>query len=523
MGMMRCLIAGAIAVALASSASAVTLKRGNQAEPDTLDPPKYSLLVELNILNDLFDGLIIAGPDGEPGPGAAESWEMSADGTVYTFHLREGLKWSDGAPLTADDFVAGWRRAVDPATGAQLVDLAYTVKNARAVVAGEMPPEDLGVRAVDARTFEVTLEAPDIAFMRLIAGYALLFPLPRHLYDRVGDDWAKPGTMVSNGPYTLAEWTPAAQVRVVKNPNYWNAAQVAIDEVIFYPTVDEAQALNQFRAGELDLNLGFPPGQYDWLKANMADETSITPASVTTFLALNQRNPKFTDPRVRRAISLAIDRDTLVDRVLKTGQTVTYSLIPRVVKGFTPSPENDFGAMPLAERQKAARALLDEAGYGPSNPLRFRLDYRAGDANKRVIVAVAAMLQQVGVNADLQANEVKVHYAKLREGDFEAADGGWQGTPDPAFFALLLQTGSETNYSGWSNAEFDRLTHAAAIEIDPAKRMVMYEEADRIAMADTALVPLFNTAHRALVQKWVKGFEGNATNSHRSADLRIEK
>lgn len=523
MGWMQRLSVGILAASLAASASALTLKRGNQGEPDTLDPPKYSLVIELNILNDLFDGLVVADARGEPVPGAAERWDVSADGTVYTFHLRAGLKWSDGTPLTAEDFVAGWRRALDPATAAQLVDLAYTVRNARAVAAGEKPPAELGVRAVDAQTFEVTLEAPDAAFIRLVAGYALFFPLPRHLYAQAGEGWAKPGVMVSNGPYTLAEWTPAAQVRLEKNPDYWNAANVAIDEVIFYPTVDEAQALNQFRSGELDLSLGFPPGQYEWLKANMPAEVSLTPASTTSFLTLNQRNPKFADARVRRAISLAIDRNILTDKVLATGQTPAYSLIPKVVKDFTPAPENDFSAIPMDKRLAEARALLAEAGYGPANPLNFRLDYRAGDANKKVIVAIAAMLQRIGVKADLQANEVKVHYAKLRAGDFEAADGGWQGTPDPVFFSLLLQTGSESNYGGWSNAEFDRLTRAAAVEIDPAKRMSMFAEADRIAMADTALVPLFNTAHRALVQQWVKGFEGNATNSHRSSDLKIEK
>ena len=523
MGWMQRLSVGILAASLAASASALTLKRGNQGEPDTLDPPKYSLVIELNILNDLFDGLVVADARGEPVPGAAERWDVSADGTVYTFHLRAGLKWSDGTPLTAEDFVAGWRRALDPATAAQLVDLAYTVRSASAVAAGEKPPAELGVRAVDAQTFEVTLEAPDAAFIRLVAGYALFFPLPRHLYAQAGEGWAKPGVMVSNGPYTLAEWTPAAQVRLEKNPDYWNAANVAIDEVIFYPTVDEAQALNQFRAGELDLSLGFPPGQYEWLKANMPAEVSLTPASTTSFLTLNQRNPKFADARVRRAISLAIDRNILTDKVLATGQTPAYSLIPKVVKDFTPAPENDFSAIPMDKRLAEARALLAEAGYGPANPLNFRLDYRAGDANKKVIVAIAAMLQRIGVKADVQANEVKVHYAKLRAGDFEAADGGWQGTPDPVFFSLLLQTGSESNYGGWSNAEFDRLTRAAAVEIDPAKRMSMFAEADRIAMADTALVPLFNTAHRALVQQWVKGFEGNATNSHRSSDLRIEK
>ncbi len=521
---LRGLIVGMLAAGLTlTAAGATTLKRGNQAEPDTLDPPRYSLTVELNILNDLFDGLVVTDARGEPVPGAAERWDMSADGRVYTFHLRPDLKWSDGAALTAEDFAAGFRRALDPKTGAQLVDLAYTVRNARAVAAGELPPDQLGVRAVDARTFEVTLEAPDGAFIRLIAGYALFFPLPRHLYEQAGDGWAKPGVMVSNGPYTLAEWTPQAQVRIEKNPYYWNAAHVAIDEVLFFPTTDDAAALNQFRAGELDLNLGFPVGQYDWLKRNMADQVDVTPASIISFLTLNQRNPKFADARVRRALSLAIDRDALVNRILATGQTVAYGLIPAVVKDFPQPPENDFSATPLEARLKEARELLAAAGYGPQNPLTFRLDYRAGDVNKKVIVAIAAMLQRVGVTGDLQANEVKVHYAKLRQHDFEAADGGWQGTPDPVFFSLLLQTGSDSNYGGWSNAEFDRLTRAAAIEVDPARRMAMFAEADRIAMADTGLVPLFYSAHRALVQNWVKGFIGNPTNSHRSSDLRIEK
>lgn len=519
----RLALAGALAIALSAAAAAATLKRGNGAEPDTLDPAKYNLIVELNILNDLFDGLIMPDAAAEPTPAAAERWDVSEDGTVYTFHLREGLKWSDGAALTAEDFAAGIRRSIDPKTGAQLVDLAYTVRNARAVAAGELAPDQLGVRAIDDRTLEITLEAPDVAFVRLVSGFALFYPLPRHVYAEHGDRWTRAGTMVSNGPFTLVEWAPAAHVKLAKNPHHWNAANIAIDEVIFYPAVDEVAALNLFRSGGLDLNLGFPVGQYQWLKRNMPDETSVTPASVITFLTVNVQNPKFADPRVRRAMSLAIDREALVERVLATGQTAAYGVIPKVVKGFNAPPENDFSAMPMNERLAEARRLLQEAGYGPGSPLEFRLDYRAGDANRKAVVAIASMLQRAGIKANLQANEVKVHYARLRQNDFEVADAGWQGTPDPSFFSLLLQTGSDSNYGGWSNAEFDRLTREAAVEVDADKRMRMFEEADRIAMADTALIPLFNTAHRALVQKWVKGFQGNANNAHRSSNMRIER
>ena len=521
--LMVLLTACVLAFAGLAPAGAETLRRGNGAEPDTLDPHKYGLTVELNIHNDLFQGLVDYDAKGEPIPGLAVSWAVSPDGTVYTFKLREGVLWSDGTPLTAEDIVAGIRRAVDPKTAAQLVDLAFTVKNARAVSEGRLPPEALGVTTPDPSTVEIVLEAPSAVFIRRIAGFPLFAPLPRHVFEQAGDGWVRAGTMVSNGPYMLAEWTPQESVRLVKNPRYWDAANVAIDEVIFYPTSDENAALKQFRNGELDLNLGFPPGQWEWLKANMPGKAQITPASTVTFLALNHTDPRFADARVRRALSLAIDREMLTERVLATGQVPGYSFVPGIAVGWTPPPGNDFGKTPLADRQAEARRLLAEAGYGADNPLRFRFDYRAGDANKRAVVAIAAMWAKIGVKAEMQANEVKVHYAKLREGDFEVADAGWQGTPEPEFFTNLLLTGSETNYGKWSNADFDRLAQAAIVAMDPAERLRLFQEADIVAMKETAMIVLFYGAHRNLVQDWVKGFEGNALRQHPSRYLRIER
>jgi oligopeptide transport system substrate-binding protein len=522
-GFIRLLTVVLLFASLGGQAFAVTLNRGNGAEPDTLDPHKYNLSVELNILNDLFEGLVTANAAGEPVPGMAESWEVSADGTVYLFRLRPGLKWSDGAPVTTGDIVAGFQRGVNPATGAQLVDLTYAIRNARAIASGGMPVDQLGVRAPDDRTIEITLEAPDLTFIRLSAALALFYPVPQHIYRTAGEGWVKPGVMVSNGPFALVEWTPQSRVRLVKNPHFHAADTVKIDEVIYYPAADENAALKQFRTGELDLHNGFPVSQYQQLKASMPEELHLDTASVTTFLTVNQTKEQFKDVRVRRALSLAIDRETLTDRVLNVGQVPAYSVIPAVVKGFTPAPENNFSARPLRERQAEARRLLEEAGFGPSNPLSFRLDYRSGDANKKAVVAIASMLAAVGVKAKLQANEVKVHYAKIRQGDFEVADAGWQGTPDPAFFSLLLATGSESNYGKWSNPEFDRLTQEAARMTDPATRMAKFAEADRIAMADVAMIPLFHTAHRNLVKSYVKGWVGNATNIHLSRYLSIER
>jgi len=521
--MIRLLVVGLACLWLwVPAAFSLTLNRGNGAEPDTLDPQKYNLTVELNIISDLFEGLVTSDARGNPIPGIAERWDVSADGTVYTFHMRPGLKWSDGVELTADDVVAGFRRGVDPKTGAQLVDLAYVVKNARAIAHGKIPPEELGVRAIDARTVEVTLEGPSAIF-RLAANFALFFPVPRHLLATSGDQWVRPGTMVSNGPYMLAEWTPQARVRLVRNPTYWNAASVTIDEVNFYPAADENAALKQFRNNELDLHLGFPVAQIEWLRRNMPNEMHLDPASTVTFLSVNQTRPPFNDLRVRRALSLAIDRDTLTRRVLNAGQVPAYHFAPRIIDGWKPSADVEFGAIPLVQRQAEARRLLAEAGYGPGNPLNFRFDYRAGDANRKAVVAIAGMWSQVGVQADLQANEVKVHYAKIRQKDFQVADAGWQGTPDPEFFVLLLRSASESNYGSWSNAGFDRLTDEASLTLDPARRMALFVEADRIAMQDVAFIPIMYGAHRALVHTWVTGFEGNALNVHLSRFIGLER
>ncbi|BCW90351.1 putative deoxycholate-binding periplasmic protein YgiS [Alphaproteobacteria bacterium SO-S41] len=511
------------AALLVLPAAAVTLTRGNGAEPDTLDPHRYALDLETRIMSDLFEGLVMDDARGETAPGIAERWDISDDGTVYTFHLHAGLVWSDGVALTADDVVAGFRRGFDPKTAGSLVDNGFMIKNAKAVAHGEMAVAQLGVRALDPVTVEITLEQPNATFLMLLTTFPVSYPLPRHLYDKVGDDWAKAGVMVSNGPYTLAEWTPQERVRLIKNPRFREASSVAIDEVIYLPTVDPSAALKQFRAGELDLSSDFPEAQYAWLKANMPAETRVDPSASTSFLAINTSVAPFGDARVRRALSLAIDRETLTQKILATGQTAAYGLFPLITKGWVPSPQNDFSATPPAAREAEAKRLLAAAGYGPDNPLVFTLDYRGSETNKRVAVAIAAMLGRIGVKADLQANEVKTHYAKLREGDYVVADGGWQGSPDPEFFASLLRTGSEFNYGRWSNADYDRLTAEAVGTRDPAARFALYAEAERIAMAEAAMIPLYYNSNRALVHDWVKGYEGNASNAHPTRYLRIER
>ncbi len=513
----------AILLALPAAAANV-LHRGNLAEPDTLDPQKFFTTYEAEILRDLFSGLLQLDAKGAPIAGAAQSWTISPDGLTLTFALRADGKWSDGAPVVAADFVAGFRRAIDPKTASPYANFAYPIREARRIAAGELPPDRLGVRAVDARTFEVVLEAPSSTLLWLFGAFPIFFPIPTHLEG--GDAGARTadGALVSNGPYMLASWRPNERIRLTRNSGYFDAAAIAIDEVNYYPTDDDAAAVKRFRAGELDLNLRFPPGVAAALRRDLPTQTRTHPGSWLSYIVLNQRDPRFADARVRRALSIAIDRETLVKRVLGDGELPAWSIVPGAVPGFESSGAGDFSALSANARRAEARRLLAEAGYGGDRRLAFTFSFRIGEANKRAALAIAEMWRAVGVEPRVEANEVKVHYARLREGDFDVADGGWVAPPDPEFFMYLLRTDAvEMNFGAWSNAGFDRLTGLATRELDPARRARLFTDAERIAMTEMGLIPTFVPVERALVQDWVKGFEPNVTGIHPSRWMRIER
>ena len=520
----RIALALAVLLPLALPSAASELRRGNLAEPDTLDPAKWFTTYEANILNDLFNGLLQLDAKGEPIPGAAESWTVSDDGLLITFKLRADGKWSDGAPVTADDFVLGLRRSFDPKTASAYANFGYVIVNARDVVEGRKPPEELGVRAVDALTFEVRLNEPSQTILPLFARYPNFFPSPAHVLSKEGDGWVQPGKMISNGPYRLVEWVPQDRITLEKNPNYFDAANVAIDKVFYYPTDDDTAAVKRFRAGELDMNGRFPPSLYSSLKRELPGETRTDPASWIGYIVFNHADPRFADARVRRALSLAIDRETIVKRVLANGELPAWSMVPPGTANFTSSGAGDFSAMPMPQRQAEARRLLAEAGYGPGNPLTFTFMHRIGEANKRAALAVVDMWRSVGVDARLEANEVKIHYARLREKQFEVADAGFSAQPDAEYFIYLLRSDStEVNFGGWKNAEYDRLADAGNRERDLTKRGALYAAAEKIALDDTALIPVYIPVNRALVQNWVAGYEPNLGDAHLSRWLSITR
>lgn len=503
------------------SAPSTTLLRGNVAEPDTLDPHKMSTVYENVIGRDLFCPVADYTPDGTLIPGCAESWDISDDGLTYTFTLREGLTWSDGVPLVAEDFAAGLRRVMDPATASEQAAILDMVKNAEAVSFGEMPVEELGVRTIDDRTFVVELSRPSPSFLAIYGG-PRGSPLPRHVFEKYGDQWVKPGNIVSNGAFVLKDWRPHEFVQVTKNPTFHNAASVKLEEIFYYPTDDYNSAVKRFRAGELDLNTQLPTQQISLLKENMPEAVHIVPGLAVTYVIVNHEQETFKDLRVRRALSLAIDRQVITDKVMRMGETPAYRLTPYSVDNYD-GPEDDFKDWSMDKRKEEAVRLLADAGYNKDNPLSFEYRIRASADGKRHAVAIASMWKQIGVKAEILGTEIKVHYADLQESNFSVADAGWQALNNPENFLYLARTEAGLqNYGNYSSETFDNLMNEALQIPDIPTRYAKMAEAEGVMLKDQGIIPLYFGTNRDLVAPYVKGFATNAINSHPSRHMWIE-
>jgi oligopeptide transport system substrate-binding protein len=436
--------------------------------------------------------------------------------------MRPDAVWSDGVPVTAHDFEYTIQRYLDPKTAAIFASFLYPIDNARAVNKGELPVEAAGVRALDDMTLEFRLERPVPYFIDLMA-QSTFAPVPRHAIDKFGIEWTRPGTMVSNGPYVLAERLPQSHIKLVKNPLFHDAAHVAVDEVYFYPTQDLGAALNRFRAGELDLVLSFPPDKIDWINRNMPDALSVVPALGVYYIALKVTAPPFDDVRVRHALSLAIDRELVTDQLLRTGVKPAYGFVSSDVSNY-PAFEPEEQAASFAERQQKARDLLAQAGFGPANPLTFSYKYDSQEESRKVAVALAGMWSAVGVKTDLVDKEFRAIIGDRLSGDFEALRlAFFSPLDDPYFFLELFETGNPGNSSHYSNPAVDDLLERSAFARETGARMALLSEAERTAMEDQAVIPVFFYVWRRLVQPYVKGWKEGTVASTPSRYLRIER
>jgi oligopeptide transport system substrate-binding protein len=507
-----------------SSADGKTLNRGNGAEPDTLDPHKAQGQWENNIIGDMFVGLMTEDAAANAVPGAAESYTVSDDGLVYRFKIREHV-WSDGVPVTAHDFVYSFRRIADPKFAAQYVSILYPVKNMQAVSTGTLPVDQLGVRAIDDRTLEIAFHF-QVPYIGQLLTHFTTFAVPRHVVEKHGDQWMRPENIAVNGPYTLKQWIPNDHVRVEKNPRFWDAKNVKIETVNYFPTQDSEAALKRVRGGDFDLLTdSLPPQKIDWLRANMKNELRLWPFILSQYVQFNLKRKPFDDIRVRQALSLAIDREIMCSRVERAGEQPAYAMIPPGMPAYPGKARIGFHDTAMPARLAKAKALLAEAGYGPHNPLSFDYAMTMTSEIKLVSVALQEMWRHVGVTARLMPSETQVHYATLRKHEFDVAWAGWAADyRDPKNYLFLFQSGTEDmNYGTYHNPKFEALVAASDNARDPHVRAGILQQAEQILLDDVAIAPVYFGVTRDLVSPQVKGWVSNNVNVNRTRHLSLDR
>jgi oligopeptide transport system substrate-binding protein len=499
-------------------------RRGNGAEPETLDPAKSTGVIESNIQYELFEGLTSYAPNGELVPGAAEKWEVSDDGLTYTFHLRADGKWSNGEPVTAADFVYSFQRLVNPETASDYAPIADFIVNAEKLRKGEEKDfSKLGAVAVDDHTLKITLTKPT-PFFPAVLRHSSFLPVRKADIEKFKQDWTKPGNLVGNGAFTLKEWVPQSQITMVKNPNFHDAANVKLDKLIYYPTEDLAEEFKRYRAGELDATYEVPSEQLKFIMDNMKDEYEGKAYLGTYYYVINlTREPLGKQKDLRKALSLAVDREALADQVMQGNYLPGYSWVPPGIPGYT-TQTLSFKDQPQAERVAEAKKILEAAGYGPNNPLKLDILYNTHEGHKKVAIAVQNMWKQVGVDATITNQEWQVYLDTRDNKQYDVARAAWIADyADPlTFLDLFLSDAGVRNDAGYNNPEYDKLVKGSSAAATPEERMKMLSDAEKIFLDDEPLIPLMYYKTKHMISKKLKGWEYNNLDFHLARYMSIE-
>ncbi|MDB5446576.1 MAG: peptide transporter substrate-binding protein [Phenylobacterium sp.] len=501
----------------ACPAGKLCLEYGNESDPLTLDPQKAELVAESVVIGELMMGLTTEGPDAAVRPGMAERWETSPDGLTWTFHLRPAL-WSDGAPVTAEDFVFAYRRILNPNTASPYAYLPYVLKNGQAVNEGKAAPESIGAHALDPHTLQLTLEHP-APYLPQLLKHQSFFPAPKHVVERWGDDWVRPDRYVSNGAYRLVSWRLGDHVQVEKNPRFFDAQHVCIDRIDFYPTPDFVAAERRVQRGELDVNAYFQSNRLQHIRQAMPGYARPYLWLDTTYLTFNTHDPgPLRDLRVRRALSEAIDRDFITGKLLRAGQQPAYAFVPPGTAGAQAGPATVWSRLTFEQRQAQARALLAQAGYGPKRPLKLELKSSSATDSALLVQAIQADWRAVGVAASIAQNDTQILYAAYRSRDFKTGLASWVADYDDplTFLGLFKSDTGPQNYGDYRSAAYDGLLAAADREPDAQKRAAILAHAEQTLLNDEAVAPVYFGVSRSLVNPGITGWVDNIENWHRA-------
>lgn len=527
-GLGKALLSAAIiatAIAVTPASAEMVINRGFGASPDTLDPHLNFGAREAWIQDDMYEGLVSIDGKANLVPGAAEKWEVSDDGLVWTFHLRDGLKWSNGDPLVAQDFVNGLIRTIDPETAS---DKSYyyssTIQIAGAAEFTEgtsKDPASVGISAPDDKTVVIKMLSPQPNMLYLMGSFHMP-PLHKPSFEKFGAEFIKPGNIVSNGAFIMTENVPQSHVTLVRNPNYWDAANVKPDKVIYHVTEDDQTELKRYLAGELHVTNEIPSDQLEKLKAELGDQVRLAPFVETMYISFNITKPPFDDIKVRKALSMAIDRDVLQNKIVKAGYPVNCGYTPDNDPRY-PQPHIAECDMPKEEREAMAKQLMQEAGYGPDNPLKFTLETSSDNTAKRIAEGVALMWRQVlGVQAKVNAQEFQAWLDTFNNGTWEVFNDNLVADfPGPESHLGYMRPSGEVGYN-WKSDEYEAAMDKAQAESDIEKRYKLMAEAERILLDYYLTAPLNVTNTRHLVKPELKGWDDNVIDSHPSKSLSVE-
>ena len=501
-----------------------TFHRGNAQEPQTLDSCLATGSQDDAIIGDLAVGLMTEDPMCNPAPGMALRWTTSADGLSWTFYLRKAL-WSDGTEVTADDFVFSWQRLLDPKTAAPYAYFLYVVKNALAINGGKLPAAALGIHALDEHRLEVQLEHPAPYLLQMLM-HSATYPQPRHVVKTKGRDWTRPENYVGNGAFTFREWVPNGHVLLTKNSRFYDAENVALERVYYYPTDDYDAALQRMRAGELDVQTRMPVQEIDWIKANMPETRHPVPLLSVEYLEVNHTRKPFDDIRVREAINLALNREAIAGRIRRVGDIPAYNLVPPGTANFPGGNALAFLPLPYAQRIERARALMRGAGFSDRDRLKtsYMIRSTAPGSQRAVAAAIQQMLAQVYIDATILPIDFQVFLAETHSHNFDIAEAAWNADfNDAATFLELLVTGDGNNDCLYSNPAFDQVLTSAQNDTDLISRGRKLAAAEAMVLKDQAIMPLFFWSDENLVWPYVKGWKANAIDKHRSRWISIDQ
>lgn len=514
-GILTALIAGNAAMAAdvpagVQLAEKQTLVRNNGAEVQSLDPHKIEGVPESNVNRDLFEGLLVTDVDGHPAPGVAEKWE-NKDFKVWTFRLRKDAKWSDGTPVTAEDFVYSWQRLANPNTASPYASyLQYGhIANIDDIIAGKKPVTDLGVKAIDANTFEVTLSEPVPYFYKLLV-HPSVSPVPKSAVEKFGEKWTQPANIVTNGAYKLKDWVVNERMVLERNPQYWDNAKTVINQVTYLPISSEVTDVNRYRSGEIDMTYNNMPIElFQKLKKEIPKEVHVDPYLCTYYYEINNQKAPFTDVRVRTALKLALDRDIIVNKVKNQGDLPAYSYTPPYTDGMK-LVEPEWFKWSQEKRNEEAKKLLAEAGYTADKPLTFNLLYNTSDLHKKLAIAVASIWKKnLGVNVKLENQEWKTFLDTRHQGTFDVARAGWCADyNEPTSFLNTMLSDSSNNTAHYKSPAFDKIIADTLKVSDDAQRAELYAKSEEQLDKDSAIVPVYYYVNARLVKPWVGGYTG---------------